>query len=48
MLLCLASCYVFVVGVQHPKPLKGKLCTLDDFDGDPAWLVSYILLYKLC
>ena len=32
---------VFVVGVQLPEPLTGNLWTLDDFEGNPALLVSH-------
>lgn len=48
MLVWLAGCFVFVVGVQLPEPLTGKLWTLDDFEGNPALLVSDFFLYNLC
>jgi len=35
------GCSVFVVGVQLPEPLTGKLWILDDFEGKPALLVSH-------
>jgi len=35
------GCSAFVVGAQLPEPLTGKLWTLDDFEGNPALLISH-------